>query len=54
VNYATPHDLYGSLVAKRLISNAHYDIHYDVALSNLELTGRAFAVKSWQEKRSSF
>jgi len=54
VNYATPHDLYGSLVAKRLISNAHYDIHYDVALSNLELTGRAFAVKSWQEKRSTF
>ncbi len=54
VNYATPHDLYGSLVAKKLISNAHYDIHYDVALSDLELTGRAFAVKSWQEKRSSF
>ncbi len=54
VSYATPHDLYGSLVAKRLISNAHYDIHYDVALSNLELTGRAFAVKSWQEKSSTF
>ena len=54
VNYATPHDLYGSLIAKKLISNAHYDIHYDVALSNLELTGCAFAVKSWQEKRSTF
>jgi hypothetical protein len=54
VQYATPHDLFGSLVAKKLISNAHYDIHYDMALSDLELTGRSFDVKSWQEKRSSF
>jgi len=54
VEYTAPYDFFGSLVAKNLISNAHYDIHYDLALSDLELTGRSFAVKSWQEKRSSF
>jgi len=54
LEYAAPYDFFGSLVTKNLISSAHYDIHYDKALSDLELTGRSFAVKSWQEKRSSF
>lgn len=54
IEYAAPFDIFGSIVARKLISNAHYDIHYDVALSDLEMTGRSFAVKSWQEKRSYF
>jgi len=47
-------DVFGSLVAKKLISNTHYDIHHDKALSDIKLTGHFFAVKSWQEKRTSF
>jgi len=55
IEYAAPYfDVFGSLVAKKLISNAHYDIHHDKALSDVKLTGRSFAVKSWQEKRTSF
>jgi hypothetical protein len=54
IEYAAPYkDIFGSLVAKKLISNAHYDIHYDKALSDITLTGRFFAVKSWQERRLS-
>lgn len=54
IEYAAPYfDVFGSVVAKKLISNAHYDIHYDKALSDIKLTGRSFAVKSWQERRLS-
>jgi len=50
VEYWTTKDLYGSLVAKKLISNAHYDIHFDIALFGFKIIGDPYAVKSWQEK----
>jgi Tfp pilus assembly protein PilX len=52
VDYRTTYDLYGSLIAKKLISNAHYDIHFDIALFGFKLIGDPYAVKSWQEKLS--
>lgn len=43
-------DIYGSLIAKKLISNAHFDIHFDIALFAFKIIGDPYAVKSWQEK----